>query len=249
MKKDTSWNSVGDWYDSMLRGEDTYQNKVILPNVLRLAAIKQGTKVLDLACGQGFFSRAFVDLGASVIGADLSSKLIASAKKNVPQGKFFVSHAHKLAFVPDRSLDLATIILAAQNIENISEVFKEVNKKLKKGGKLLLVLNHPAFRNPGSTSWGFDESAKKQYRRVDSYMTESKRETDMHPGAREKTTTVSFHRPLQVWFKTLANAGFRVTRLEEWISHKESEKGPRKEAEDTARKEFPLFLCIEAVSP
>ncbi|MCK9351462.1 MAG: class I SAM-dependent methyltransferase [Candidatus Pacebacteria bacterium] len=248
MKKSTSWEHVGDWYDDLLRDEDTYQNKVILPNVVRLAALKNGMKVLDLACGQGFFSRAFADAGAAVVGTDISAKLIAIAKKNVSNAKFFVSPAHRLEMIQEHSLDAATIILAAQNIENISEVFKEIQKKLKPGGKLLLVLNHPAFRNPGASSWGFDEQAKKQYRRIDAYMTESKREIDMHPGSQKKITTVSFHRPLQVYFKTLANAGFQISRLEEWVSHRESEKGPRKEEEDRTRREFPLFLCIEAKS-
>ena len=246
MKNDTSWNDVSNWYDTLLQNEDTYQTQVILPNIKRLAGIKKGTKVLDLACGQGFFSQTFVLEGGEVVGVDLSTKLIETAKKNIPNAKFFASPAHKLPMVPDNSLDVVTIILAIQNIENVSEVFKEVSKKLKKGGKLLLVLNHPAFRNPGASSWGFDEKEKKQYRRIDSYMTESKREIDMHPGAQKKTLTVSFHRPLQVYFKTLTNAGFMISRLEEWVSNRQSEKGPRREAEDYARKEFPLFLCLEA---
>ncbi len=40
----------------------------------------------------------------------------------------------------------------------------------------------------------------------------------------------------------LAKHGFAVTRLEEWISNKKSQKGPRVTAEDKARKEIPLFL-------
>ena len=45
----------------------------------------------------------------------------------------------------------------------------------------------------------------------------------------------------------LAKEGFAVKRLEEWISHKESMVGPRKIAEDNARKEIPIFMMIEAV--
>jgi hypothetical protein len=51
---------------------------------------------------------------------------------------------------------------------------------------------------------------------------------------------------MQDYMKALSSAGFAITRIEEWISHKKSEKGPRQEAEDRARKEFPLFLAIEA---
>ena len=34
---------------------------MILPNLVRAMAIKKGARVLDLACGQGFFSRAFAE--------------------------------------------------------------------------------------------------------------------------------------------------------------------------------------------
>ena len=43
----------------------------------------------------------------------------------------------------------------------------------------------------------------------------------------------------------MTKAGLAITRLEEWISHKKSEEGPRATAEDVARKEIPLFLMLE----
>jgi hypothetical protein len=59
--------------------------------------------------------------------------------------------------------------------------------------------------------------------------------------------TVSFHRPLQFYFKIFSKLGFAVERLEEWNSNKKSEAGPRAKAEDKARKEIPLFLymCVK----
>lgn len=246
MKKETSWDNVSDWYDELLNRSDTYQSKVILPNLLRLVGAKKGMKILDLACGQGFFSEAFVREGAEVVGVDISSNLINKAKERVRGVKFFVAPAHELSFIPDHSIDAVIITLAIQNIENISAVFREAKRALSPSGKMFLVLNHPTFRIPGSSAWGFDEANKKQYRRVDAYLSESKNEIDMHPGKEGNTKkTVSFHRSLQVYFKVLANNGLAVSRLEEWTSHKESGKGPRKEEEDRTRKEFPLFLCLE----
>jgi len=78
-------------------------------------------------------------------------------------------------------------------------------------------------------------------------MSESKVEIEMNPSKRDTKTTISFHRPLQYYFKTLANSGFVVARLEEWLSHRESESGPRKKAEDRARKEIPMFLFLEVL--
>ena len=63
----TSWGGVADWYDSYLEtNPDSYQEKVIAPNLLRLIDIKKGMKILDLACGQGFFSRKFKELQRNI---------------------------------------------------------------------------------------------------------------------------------------------------------------------------------------
>ena len=69
----------------------------------------------------------------------------------------------------------------------------------------------------------------------------------MHPGQTKRNTTISFHRPIQAYSKSLANAGFAISRIEEWMSHRESERGPRKSAEDHARREIPLFMCLECI--
>ena len=136
--------------------------------------------------------------------------------------------------------------MSLQNIENAQEVIKEVNRILKPKGKLLIVLNHPAFRMPKASSWGWDEARKVQFRRLDSYLSESSEQIQMHPGDKPWEKTISFHRPFQFYFKTLHSNGFFVSKLEEWSSHKTSEAGPRKDAEDKARHEFPLFLFLEA---
>ena len=63
-KKDTSWGNVADWYDDLLESsQETYQSEVILPNLMRLVKPATGLTVLDLACGQGYFSRAFAAVG------------------------------------------------------------------------------------------------------------------------------------------------------------------------------------------
>jgi ubiquinone/menaquinone biosynthesis C-methylase UbiE len=247
----TSWNSVAEWYNTHLeKSADSYQEKVIMPNVLRVLDPKPGIKVLDIACGQGYFSRAFTETGATVIGCDISKELIELAKKHSPKNiEYHTTPADDLSFVKDVSIDAAVIVLAIQNIENIVGTFSECARTLKPGGRLVIVLNHPVFRIPGRSSWEWDEKSAVQYRRMDAYMSESQNKIDMNPGKNkieDKNFTISFHRPLQSYFKALTKAGFVVSRLEEWISHKESQKGPRAEEEDRMRKEIPLFLCLEA---
>lgn len=261
MKKFTSWGNSAEWYNNLLeKDEKSYQRTLILPNLVRLVEAKKGETILDLACGQGFFAREFARLpspegednggqakqGARVIGVDISPELIEIARQD-KSVEYHVSPAHKLNFLQDQSMEKVLIILSLQNIENANDVIKEVNRVLKPKGKLFIVLNHPAFRIPKASSWGWDNKLTTQYRRLDGYLSESKEAIQMHPGNNPREKTISFHRPLQFYFKALGKNGLFVSRLEEWSSNKISEPGPKKEAEDRARHEFPLFLFLEAI--
>jgi len=248
--KKTSWGNVASWYDETLSKEDTFQSKVILPNLLRILPPEKGKRIIDIACGQGFFSKIYAEGGGEVLGVDISSELIKIAQKNESEKlRFKVANAQKISGVKDESFDSALIILALQNIKDMPEAVKEASRVLVKNGKLVIVLNHPCFRVLKGSSWEFDEKEGVQYRRVDKYGVPFSVEVDMNPGAKpihKKVKTVSFHRPLQDYFKALNKANFVVSGLEEWISHKQSQSGPRAVAEDRSRKEFPMFLAIIA---
>ncbi len=269
---DTSWNRVAGWYAGLLAGEGTYQKDLILPNLVRLMDIQPGDAVLDLACGPGFFAREFAARGARVTGVDASQKLIDAARREEqstdaisPGGgpstarasavssraalRFFVARAHRLPFLKNGSMQKISIVLAVQNIENVGEVFAECARVLGPAGEIAIVMNHPAFRVPKQSAWGWDAELGIQFRRVDRYLSELKAEIEMHPGVkaagrRAAEQTVSFHRPLQYYVKALRRAGFAVTALEEWNSNRKSSPGPRAAAEDRARKEIPLFLAM-----
>lgn len=244
----TSWEKAAKWYQELLEKKNTYQKMVILPNLLRLIEIKKGETILDLACGPGFFAREFFKEEAKVIGVDSSEEMIKLAKEKFSAGILFkTAPADKLPFISNETIDKITMILAIENIENVKEVFMECNRVLKPKGKLFLVMNHPAFRIPKASSWEWDKKNKVLYRRVDRYLSEDRIKIQMHPGARPNEYTISFHRPLQSYFKALRKSNFYISRLEEWISHKKSDSGHRAPAENKIRKEIPVFLFIEAV--
>lgn len=248
-KKDSSWGKVAEWYDTLLeKDSDTYQSKVILPNLMRVLDLKRGERVIDIACGQGFFARACAEAGAAVTGADISPELVTLAREQSPREiSYYAAPSHELSFATEGSYDTAIIVLAIQNIEKMSETFAEARRVLAPGGRLVLVVNHPTFRVLKHSSWGYDETEKVQYRRVDRYLSGEKVLVEMHPGQKGSEHTVSYHRSLQDLSKALRKNGFAIARLEEWISHRSSEKGPRQAAEDTARKEIPLFMLLETI--
>ena len=245
----TSWGKVAEWYGTYLERGNNYQKDVILPNLLRFLSLKEHENVLDLACGQGFFSREFTKTGAHVVGSDIAPELIKEAEKGAHKMNFYVAPASNLLFAKNNQFDTVVSVLAVQNIEDILLTCTEVNRVLIPGGRFVVVLNHPAFRVLKRSSWGFDEKNNTQYRRVDGYLSAARVSINMHPGSKKTVNTTSYHRSLQDFFKAFAGAGFVVTRLEEWISQKKSNAGPRQKAENIARKEILLFMAIELRSP
>jgi ubiquinone/menaquinone biosynthesis C-methylase UbiE len=243
----TSWGREASWYSEHLEQGDTYHAKVILPNLERVVAPAMGMRILEIGCGEGFFARAFAKAGATVLASDIGKELIAVGKEKGGGPTYHVSPGEDLTWVKPHSQEVVVAVLTLQNMEKIEPVMKQVAWVLKKGGRFIFVLNHPAFRIPKASAWGFDEESKTQYRRVDAYLSARKEKMDMHPGKkRANSYTYSFHRSLQDYMKGLRAAGLAITRLEEWISHKTSEPGPKAKSENIARKEFPLFMMIEA---
>jgi len=250
---ETSWDQVAQWYDELLeKGLSDHYENVILPGALRLLAPYEGQKVLDVACGQGILSRRLAAAGAHVTGVEASASLVEAAQRHSapdhPHIRYLVGDARSLAPLQlDRDFDAAACIMALANIDPIEPVFRGVADHLRPGGAFVAVITHPAFRAPRQTSWGWDHREKRQYRRVDGYLSPGQFRIAMHPGKDPSITTWTFHRPIQAYVAALAAAGLLVEALEEWPAQRTSTSGPRAEEENRARREIPLFLALRAI--
>lgn len=248
-RKNTDWENVSEWYMKYLQEDtDSYHAKVIIPNLLRLLGDIQNKKITDLGCGDGSIGHILRDRGARIIGVDGSQNLITHARKNAHDSETYLVQDVRKG-LPKECLksDIFLSVLAVQNMDAIHKVFESVSKNLNPGGSFHIVTLHPSFRIPQLTDWYFDPKTKQQGRVIFSYMSESKILISQNPSKKNSEKSITFHRPLQVYSKNLQNNGFAIRRIEEWCSHKESDFGPRKHAEDKARKEIPMFLYIEAV--
>ena len=185
-----SWGEVASWYDKHLNEADTYHEKVLLPNLLRLVDGNTGERILELACGQGYFTRALAKTGAHVEGIDIAPELIAIAQKESPEIPFYVGSADDLSQFKNASFDKVLMSLAIQNIENVEGVVMEAFRILKPGGAFHIAMNHPAFRIPKQSSWVYDDKKKVQTRRVDQYLSSSRTDIDMHPGFADAPKTI-----------------------------------------------------------
>lgn len=240
-----SWDSSENWYTSCVGEKGHYYHQaVVIPNALRL--LEKYTSLLDLGCGQGVLAR-HLPKDVAYCGVDFSKELINAAKRMTKDAQFFVSDVTAEIPVEKRDFDRACFILSLQNMENGAGAISTAARHLKKGGKLLIVMNHPCFRIPRQSDWGIDEKMKLQYRRMNVYMSTQKIPIQTSPSKQQASeTTFSYHHPLSDYFKWLQTEKFVVDTMEEWCSDKKSEGG-RAKMEDRARKEFPLFMAIRAV--
>lgn len=242
---ETSWESVTNWYDKSVGKEGHYYHQqVIIPKLLSLIDFKKPVHLLDLACGQGILARQLPKKTAYT-GIDLSKSLIQAAKKYDPQGKYLVQDVTESINL-EPVFTHATIVLALQNIAEPAKVIQNAYRLLQPKGRFIIILNHPCFRIPRQSGWGIDEARKLQYRRVDTYMSQLKIPIQMNPSQGEKSAnTLSFHRPLSFYSKALADNGFTIRLIDEWISDKVS-TGKTARMENRAREEIPMFLCLVA---
>lgn len=247
--KNSSWQNVSKWYSGKVGEDGSYFHKtVIFPKINELIDDLKGSKILDLGCGEGVLSRELKGY-SEYLGYDLSSNLVEEAKKKNENHncKFIQGDVSKSLEISKDYFTHAFIILALQNIENYLGVFENASKGLKSGGKYIIVLNHPYFRIPKSTSWEIDYAERRQYRKVSRYMSEHKIRIDMTPGSESlHKVTYSFHRSLSQLSFGLNENGFEISLIDEWNSEKVSH-GKYSDMENFARDEIPMFMCIIAV--
>ncbi|MDD4785436.1 MAG: class I SAM-dependent methyltransferase [Candidatus Shapirobacteria bacterium] len=250
MENSSSWQKVSKWYNKTVGDEGHYYHQqIIMPNLRRILNLKENESLLDLACGQGILERN-MNKKIEYVGIDLASALVREAnnKKINQNHKFLIADVSKDLPINKTNFDAGAIVLALQNIKKPFGVIKNFSKHLKNGGRLLIILNHPAFRIPHHSSWGENGvgNNKIQYRRIDDYMTPQEIPILANPGKIKSEKTFSYHYPLSAYSEMLFDNGFLIEKIEEWVSNKKS-TGSNAKVEDRARKEFPLFMAIIAI--
>jgi ubiquinone/menaquinone biosynthesis C-methylase UbiE len=243
---------VANWYDRLIGDEGSdYHQHVILPAALRLLAPQPGEQLLDLCCGQGVLARALLESDPKlVVGVDASPKLIAAAKARGgrdPRLRYVVRDARRLGDLASGQFDAAACIMAVHDLEGIDELFAELSRALRPGGRAVIIMLHPCFRVPRQSEWGWDDAKKTCYRRIDRYASPLRIPIATHPGRDPRQHTIFYHRPLADYINALGRAGLAITACEELLTHRQSAPGSHSRGENRAAQEFPLFLALTAI--
>jgi ubiquinone/menaquinone biosynthesis C-methylase UbiE len=243
---------VATWYDGWVgdRGS-AYHRELAIPALLDLLQPQPGESILDVGGGQGVLAPYLVEAGARVSVVDASAKLIAAAKRrhrSLRNARFLVGDARCLPAVTgleQGAHDAAAFLLSIQDMDPLGDVMGGVSWALKPTARVVLLMTHPAFRQPRHSGWGHDETRKLTYRRVDAYLGEMAVPMKSLAGG---LPTRSFHRPIGAYVNALAAAGFATDAMLE-IPDLPPDRRPGKAARGDARAnaEIPIFLGVRAV--
>jgi len=249
---ETSWERVATWYDGWVgdRGS-TYHRELAIPAVLDLLQPQPGEQILDVGGGQGVLAPYLTEAGANVTVLDASAKLIAAANRRhgrMRNARYMVGDARRLpavAGIEPGSFDAAVFLLSIQDMDPLQDVVRGVDWALRPESRVVLLMTHPAFRQPRHSGWGFDESRKLTYRRIDAYLGEMAVPMKSLGGG---LPTRSFHRPISAYVNALADAGFATDAMLE-VPDLPPDRRPGTAARGDARAnaEIPIFLGLRAV--
>jgi ubiquinone/menaquinone biosynthesis C-methylase UbiE len=112
--------------------------------IARKAGIARGMKVLDLGCGDGTTAIPAAQLGADVLGVDISGKLVAAGNQRAAQAglsancRFLEGDACELRGVENKSFDRVISIFGAMFAPKPFDVAREMVRVTKPGGRIVM---------------------------------------------------------------------------------------------------------------
>ncbi len=245
-----TWEAMAAWYDEKQGDEgDLWHRALIDPALLRVVGPVAGSRLLDLACGNGYLARRFARMGARVIGIDGSAPIIERARlreSSNPLGiAYYVSDSARMDMLDAASIDVVVSNMALMDIEDAAGTLHEAGRVLRPGGRLVASLSHPCFDIVNASAWVVErmDFTTTIWRKVSRYRERFAGQVPWRTGEHHIAHTPAYHRPLSWYVRTLRAAGLVITGFEEPEPTEEflggSPSGPW-------LAEIPLHCVIEA---
>jgi SAM-dependent methyltransferase len=209
------------------------------PAVKALLPDLTGKRVVDLGCGFGWFARFARENGArSVLGLDLSEKMIARAKADTRDAAvdYRIADLEHLELA-EASFDFAYSSLAFHYVEDFGRLTRTAHQALVPGAFFIFTIEHPIFMAPTRPGWVADAEGRRTWP-IDRYSAEGPRITDWLAKG-----VVKQHRTIGTTLNTMIQTGFAIRHVEEWAPTPDQLEATPALAEEMDR---PMLLIISA---
>ena len=245
-----AWNrGAAAWDDFVESGADYYRTEVHGPALLAACDPVQGRRVLDLGCGQGYFSRQLARRGARVDGVDLAEGQLDNARRHEAARPLGIAYhlldaARVAEHWPPASFELVTACMSMQDMPDPAGALRGARRVLGRDGRLIFSIPNPLIDTP-FRAWERDERGGKVALKIDRYFESGPRILHWNMARlRAHWETPYWYRNLTEWSALIADAGFAIRRLHE----------PRPTAEQVAANpdlddcyRLPYFLIFDLV--
>lgn len=220
-----AWEKNGRWWsDKFGEGNDFHLN-LVAPPVEKLLEIKPDESVLDIACGNGAFSRRMADLGAQVVGIDFSTSFIECAKELSGKYKGLIDYhvmdatnTEQMLALGEGQFSAAVANMALMDMSDIDPLAECLPRLLVPGGRFVFSIMHPCFNNPDIRMAMEDEDRDGQivttrFIKIGRYLTSF---TSQGVGiVGQPVPQTYFHRSLHELLRPFLFQGMALTGLEE----------------------------------
>lgn len=160
----TDYNHIADEYRQAKA--QPWRDRIETYSMMRLIGDLAEQRVIDLACGEGFFTRKLKRGGAAwVQGLDISQEMIGLAKQEEARAPLGIEYLVEDAAAagPDQDFDLAVsawLLVYAHNREELRGMARGLARRLRSGGRLVTLTTNPGLyhfpRLPSYGKYGFD---------------------------------------------------------------------------------------------
>ena len=171
------------------------------PAMLSFLGDVVGKRVLDIGCGAGQLSLALSQQNASVIGIDVSSRMVELAKKRLGNQIEFRVHdlSQPLPF-EDSSFDIVVASLVMHYLEDWIPALREIRRVLTPQGCMAFSTHHPTM------DWKLHSPAN--------YFTK-KQSTEVWVKGGKPFEVTTWRRPLAEISREISEAGLVISRIDE----------------------------------
>ena len=145
------WDAMASFWDENMEANKTWQQGLVEPAVTRVLDLRAGERVLEIACGNGQFSRRMAGLGASVLATDFSEPMLDRARAHGGDVEYrqidATDEAALVALAPAGSFDAVVCNMAIMDMEAIEPMAAAASHLLKPAGRFVFSTLHPAFHS------------------------------------------------------------------------------------------------------
>lgn len=220
------WENNAEFWDDYMGGKSNrFHREIIRPKTEELLDIQEGQTVLDIACGNGNFSRRLAELGANVIAVDYSPTMIERAVsrsqerlRRIDYRVMDATNYDSLLQLGEERFDRVVSNMGLMDIADITPLSLALYKLVKRKGCFVFSIMHPCFQPPQlrkihETEEVNGEIVTRNSIQITSYLNPEPFESIGIRG--QPVPHLIFHRPLSYYMNLFFNAGFVLDGLEE----------------------------------